>query len=558
MAYIDKIIDGMVAQGISRVKMVGDQPIIFIKDKQQISGSVVSAAAVEKTVREIIPFDLLPLLAQNAACSFRYQSPMGAFFKIQCDRKAGVLNVAVTPDTSSPGSGATAPPPRDGFYKALKKYLCQNADKPSLTARDTTYIANVFSVETTTVAGVLAQLEQDGVIAPADRLGNYRFLHPSSPELLQPVVSMVIVVSKARRDVVWEPEPVEIEQTMIELQEHPSRLFALLPLDWDVHLNGRYSNHKRLHPYDIDVHIGEECISANRVPLPAVLALFNLYRRGERDALRSALQQFLSDQAKDDADSAPQVFRECEFRAYLLTGKIINSSSTDSIPKVVRQLATGDATKIIFHETYKLFPNITVEAKIDPDNKNVKILSVRSTDHSAEVKGNRIRVTYENENLSESDIIEIFQQFVSEKDSWKAKLNYQCPKCVQFLGVPVEVKGGLNSCPNCKHRPDYWLSEYQAEASLEREQTYRICGSCGELGLPKDYAKGQDWVGYLLLLLFCFPGFIYLLWNSSTKYSGCAECGGKEILGLESPMGKKLIEQYYPDGIEERLTRTWG
>jgi hypothetical protein len=75
----------------------------------------------------------------------------------------------------------------------------------------------------------------------------------------------------------------------------------------------------------------------------------------------------------------------------------------------------------------------------------------------------------------------------------------------------------------------------------------RICETCGTVGRPKTYTKGNIWIELALWLLFCGPGLIYTIWRLTTRQRGCPVCAGK-MLDTSTPRGLALLAQYHPSG----------
>lgn len=85
---------------------------------------------------------------------------------------------------------------------------------------------------------------------------------------------------------------------------------------------------------------------------------------------------------------------------------------------------------------------------------------------------------------------------------------------------------------------------------LQDGQGQCICASCGRVGAPKKYQQGNDFIGGLLAFFFCIiPGIIYIWWNSTTRYVGCAFCQGRDIFEINSPQGKMHVARFYPNGF---------
>jgi hypothetical protein len=71
-----------------------------------------------------------------------------------------------------------------------------------------------------------------------------------------------------------------------------------------------------------------------------------------------------------------------------------------------------------------------------------------------------------------------------------------------------------------------------------------ICSSCGTVGTPKTVTKGSILIELFLWLCFLLPGFIYSLWRLTTKHKACRACGASSLVPLDSPMGKKLQNEF--------------
>ena len=71
-----------------------------------------------------------------------------------------------------------------------------------------------------------------------------------------------------------------------------------------------------------------------------------------------------------------------------------------------------------------------------------------------------------------------------------------------------------------------------------------ICPNCGFKGDRKKITKGSISIELILWLCFIVPGLIYSIWRVSSRYYGCPECGVLNMLPVNSPKGKKLLEKY--------------
>ena len=71
-----------------------------------------------------------------------------------------------------------------------------------------------------------------------------------------------------------------------------------------------------------------------------------------------------------------------------------------------------------------------------------------------------------------------------------------------------------------------------------------ICSNCGTLGKPKLITKGSLLIEIVLWLCFLIPGLIYTIWRHNTRTKGCRSCGAENLIPLDSPMGKKLQDEF--------------
>lgn len=72
-----------------------------------------------------------------------------------------------------------------------------------------------------------------------------------------------------------------------------------------------------------------------------------------------------------------------------------------------------------------------------------------------------------------------------------------------------------------------------------REARY-ICKSCGTLQGIQSSIPGHLLIEIILWCCGLVPGLIYTVWRRSSKYAKCSVCSSKEIVPLNSPMGRKL------------------
>jgi hypothetical protein len=72
-----------------------------------------------------------------------------------------------------------------------------------------------------------------------------------------------------------------------------------------------------------------------------------------------------------------------------------------------------------------------------------------------------------------------------------------------------------------------------------------ICSNCGTIGKPKTITKGSILIEIALWLCFLIPGLIYSIWRHTTRTNGCRSCSGANLIPLNSPIGKKLVNEYH-------------
>jgi hypothetical protein len=67
-----------------------------------------------------------------------------------------------------------------------------------------------------------------------------------------------------------------------------------------------------------------------------------------------------------------------------------------------------------------------------------------------------------------------------------------------------------------------------------------ICKTCGYSGERQYDNPGSLSVEVVLWLLLIVPGLIYSLWRHLSAVPVCPKCGGRELIPLDSPLGRKL------------------
>ena len=74
-----------------------------------------------------------------------------------------------------------------------------------------------------------------------------------------------------------------------------------------------------------------------------------------------------------------------------------------------------------------------------------------------------------------------------------------------------------------------------------------VCTSCGYTGEPSTITQGSIFIELVLWLCFLIPGLIYSIWRHSSRYDGCPKCQQKNIIPIDSPMGRKFLKENLPE-----------
>jgi len=70
-----------------------------------------------------------------------------------------------------------------------------------------------------------------------------------------------------------------------------------------------------------------------------------------------------------------------------------------------------------------------------------------------------------------------------------------------------------------------------------------VCTKCGTSGKPKMAMPGSELLLLFLLLCGIFPGFIYAVYRLTNRYPICKVCKSREVIGVDTPIGKNLINK---------------
>jgi len=68
----------------------------------------------------------------------------------------------------------------------------------------------------------------------------------------------------------------------------------------------------------------------------------------------------------------------------------------------------------------------------------------------------------------------------------------------------------------------------------------KVCKDCGTVASASRVTKGSIWIEIILWLCFLVPGVIYSIWRLTTRHDACGACGSKNIVPLDSPIGRKI------------------
>lgn len=76
-----------------------------------------------------------------------------------------------------------------------------------------------------------------------------------------------------------------------------------------------------------------------------------------------------------------------------------------------------------------------------------------------------------------------------------------------------------------------------------------VCKRCGHHGKPESKTRGSFWIEVVLWLCFIIPGLVYSLWRLTTRGTICPKCGSEDLLPIDSPLGKKLMQEVAPAAL---------
>lgn len=79
-----------------------------------------------------------------------------------------------------------------------------------------------------------------------------------------------------------------------------------------------------------------------------------------------------------------------------------------------------------------------------------------------------------------------------------------------------------------------------------------VCKQCGHHGDPASETKGSFLIEVILWLCFLIPGLIYSVWRLNTRHDVCAKCGSRDLIPIDTPMGRKLMQEVAPAELAAR------
>lgn len=139
----------------------------------------------------------------------------------------------------------------------------------------------------------------------------------------------------------------------------------------------------------------------------------------------------------------------------------------------------------------------------------------------------------------------------------------ECPKCgiVFFKYAEAMVKkaaaaGEPKPGPSLRSRMQAASEGLRASQQAHETppsstlNTALICKQCGTAHQGERVLPGNGWIEFVLYIAYVFPGIIYSIWRRSKKQTPtCAACGSRELVGLDTPVGRKLAREHYPEGL---------
>ncbi len=76
-----------------------------------------------------------------------------------------------------------------------------------------------------------------------------------------------------------------------------------------------------------------------------------------------------------------------------------------------------------------------------------------------------------------------------------------------------------------------------------------ICRNCGSTDKAVIISPSNFTVELLLWCSGVLPGVIYTLWCNYVAYNACAKCASRDIVPIDSPVGRTLAMQHSPTHV---------
>lgn len=68
----------------------------------------------------------------------------------------------------------------------------------------------------------------------------------------------------------------------------------------------------------------------------------------------------------------------------------------------------------------------------------------------------------------------------------------------------------------------------------------QVCKRCHTVAEPRKETPGSLAIEVVLWLCFLVPGLVYSLWRLSRRHDVCRACGSRDLVPLDSPVGRSL------------------
>jgi len=68
----------------------------------------------------------------------------------------------------------------------------------------------------------------------------------------------------------------------------------------------------------------------------------------------------------------------------------------------------------------------------------------------------------------------------------------------------------------------------------------KVCTACGSLTLGRNETPGSFLLEVILWCCAILPGLVYSLWRISSRRSTCPQCGGSQLVPINTPVGRRL------------------